>query len=316
MDPSDINEVKIINEKNVSAADVIKEANQIWDKAQAVWNGIKPMPAKKGKPQTIKASDFAALDELHKRITDEHRQFAQAYPTVLRHMVQEKWYSPAAFKEYMKKLEKQPWTNDAERMDSYTLYAELLMRETNKSQHLNQSTINAFKRDYRERIQKEHDQFVEDYKKLQKKLADEEKVIEESKRADLLAAFKRLAPQANVTQQRIEDMVELINKGVINTPMLVSVVNDLRRILAGESVAVLQKEYQDHRNAVNNANTPPATTKIHIPDEMDKIHAERVRKLALEQTARQEQAQREYTTYAAHTASDNDPDADIDDKVQ
>jgi len=310
MDPSDINKVEIVNEKNVSAADVIKEADKIWEKAQAVWNGIKPMPAKKGKPKTIKATDFAALDELYKRVTEEHREFAQAYPTVLRHMIQEKWYSPRAFREYMRSVEAHPWTNDAERMDSYTIYAELLMRETNASKHLNQSVINAFKRDYRERLQKEHDQFINDYKQLQKQLEDEEKRVEEAKRADLLTAFKRLAPQANVTQQRIEDMVALINSGVIKTSMLVSVVNDLRRILAGESVAVLQQEYKEHREAA--AATVPSTTKIHIPDEMEKIHAERVRKLALEQVARQEQAQREYN---ATKSRNDDPDADVDDKV-
>ena len=274
-----VKKISIGNERNVTKGDIIREADEIWHEAQQIWDGIKPLKsAKRGAPTTqISASDYELLDKVYEQIRAKHKDFATSYPTVLRHMIQEKWYDKTAFRKYMDIVEKSPWTNDAERMDSYTKYAELLLRETNKDKHLNLTVIAAFRRDYRERLQKEHDTFIKNYESLKARVEADAKYADELKRKDLMDAFKRISVSAGVDDKRREDVENLVSSGMLKTSQLESMVYDLRRVVAGTSVEEIRREYDDHRRALVEKAT---STTIQLPENMDVLSAQKIKELA------------------------------------
>jgi hypothetical protein len=271
-----IKKVSIVNEKNVTADQIIKEANEIWNKAKDIWNGVTPLKGKKnnnGKGNSaikISADDHTKLDELLDQMRAEHKEFATSYPTVLRHMVQEQWYSSNAFKDYMALVEKKPWTNDNERMDSYTTYAVLLFQATNQNKHLNKTTLEAFRRDYRLRLQKEHDDFMrlhKQYVENEKKSKAEE---DQMRRDEMLNALKRLAPSAGISTERLEQIVLLVQDGILSTEELTNMVYGIHGILVGENP-----------DKIRESATTSKSVSVHTAG-LNKDAAERLKQLATE----------------------------------
>lgn len=268
-----IKNVAIGNEHNVTAKDIINEADRIYKK---VIHGYKDIDVKKPKHGCPSITDDKEanekIDALYNKIRSEHKDFASSYPTVLRHMAQERWYDHDAFVKYMRELEKSPWTNDEQRMDSYTRYAELLLRETNKNKHMNNTTIAAFKRDYRRRLQEEHDTFMRDYKAIGDKVAAEEAEIDKAKRAGLISAFQRIAKVAGVEDEKIKQVNQLIESGLLKTNVLEAMVYDLRRAIAGTPIEEIRREYAEHNERVATVNANTKVLSEGVPDEqMEKI---------------------------------------------
>lgn len=337
MSQVEISDVKITNEKNVTKGDIIREASKMWKEAQDIWNGIKTIGGKKNKNKgkvKISSADHQKLDEIYRKMREEHKEFATSYPTVMRHMIQDKWFDIKAFREYMDSVEKNPWTNDSERMDSYTHYAVLLMRNTSKS-HVNVSTLNAFKRDYRMRLQNEHDQFMQDYEKYKAQVEMEAKNAEMEKRIDLMTAFKRLAPQSGISEEKVKDMEELVKNNMIKTSALETLVYDIRRVLAGENIDKIRKENEEHRRKLEEK-----AKNIQIEslgEKMASVHEEKIKELAaakikheIEEEETVEVETQPLTTSAPSTDnnsslrsssmiaknSDGDSDEDVEDKVK
>jgi len=223
-----IEKLEIKNEKNVTKQDIIDESEVIYRKCMQVWEGIVPISSKK-KPVKIKETDYKLLDDLYNRLVKEHRDFASAYPTVLRHLAQEKWFSPIAFRKYLDVVEKAPWTNDTARMDSYTEYAVILLRETNKDKHLNATIVESFRRDYRERLQKEHDTFLEKINKYKQEVEETETLVKSKSKVDLLYAFKRLSAMFNVDSERVAKVEELVNSGQLSVDELDNIVYNMKK---------------------------------------------------------------------------------------
>lgn len=277
-----VKKVTIINEKNVTKEDIIAEANAIWTEVLKTWKSIVPVHPPGGKragPMQILNTDIEILNKLFEKIRDEHKEFSQSYPTVLRHMVHDKWYDAGAFSEYMTRVEAKPWTNDSERMDSYAEYAAALFRKSSK-QHLNMTHLSAFKRDYRSRIQKEHDDFIKQYEEIEKEYNAERSAAEVEKRKHLAATFARIAPDAGMSEQKTKEVLDAIERGLIVTERLETLVYDLRRVISGVSPEQIRDEYIAHHKKLAEIE---ANTTIHVTDDMNKNAVERMKQLVAKQ---------------------------------
>lgn len=198
--------IVIRNEKDVTKADIIAEADSIWQNCQNIWNGI--APAKEGeKAIKISENNHKLLDELYMQVRDQHKDFNMAYPTVLRHMIQEKNYVPAAFAEYMDFVEKAPWNNDKERLDSYAEYAIILYRHRNAGRKVTATEIGIFRRKYREGLEKELNDFKENVEKHKEDAKKEQERREQARSRDLIKSFKRAAA-GKLSEDQIAAIVE------------------------------------------------------------------------------------------------------------
>src|SRR3989344_985710 len=136
----------IQNEKNVTKHDIVREMEAIWEEVQGIWNGIKPITVKQKKQQYVKISetDHKMLDSIFDRVRSEHKDLYMAYPTVLRHMIQEKQYNPKVFRSWMDKVEKAPWIDDKTKYDMWTDYAVMLYIDANCGRHPNKTVLESF----------------------------------------------------------------------------------------------------------------------------------------------------------------------------
>jgi transcriptional regulator NrdR family protein len=224
--------VRIENEGGLKAKDILEMANRIYSECKAYFkaNGIKYSMLEDGSTPDINKK----LDELFELKAKEYHQFYYSYPTVIRHMTQDMAYSPEAFERYLRGLEKAPWTNDAARMDSYTDYAVELYRIKNRNNRLSAKELSAFRRDYRGRLQKEHETFEADKERYKAMVQEENKRFDMEKRDELLAAMKRIAEQNNVDKNKIEAIGALINSGVLKADRLEVMVQEMQELARQE----------------------------------------------------------------------------------
>ena len=274
-----IKRVQIENEKNVTAEDIVREADEIWKKTRKVWKNVNVTETKRKKKITtnIAKEDMQVLHDFYATLRKEHPEITSSYPTVIKHMVFDKAYHTVAFRRYLKKVERTPWTNDSERMDSYADYFMGLYREMNKSEHLNATTLGVLRRDYRKRLQDEHENFMKDYDAMKKQVEDEEAEVGVEKRKTLVGALRRLAPLVGVSPEQLARVEALVEKNIMTTAKLEALVYDMRRVYAGEDVETIQKEYQDHQEKVRQIRE---NTSVQIPESMPTEAASAVQDLA------------------------------------
>lgn len=110
-----LGEAKIRYEKEVSIDDVVNEANQIHQKCKKLW------PAN---------DDSTALAKIHDDMVSDHRQFADAYPIVLRYMCELKQYRQKAFRRYLNYVKNHPWNSEDSYFESQAMYVTILFKET------------------------------------------------------------------------------------------------------------------------------------------------------------------------------------------
>lgn len=274
----DIRTVSIGNEKNVTADDILREADSIWAKCK---EHVGP------KSNISDENVVKKLDSLLADLQKEHKDFAGAYPTVLRHMVQELQYNHKVFQRYLAIVEKKPWTNDNERMDSYTDYAVLMYRERCRREgvhHANATEVAAFRKDYRRRLQSEHDNFVDTVKKFQKEVEDESKRYTAERRVELTSAFKRLSASANIPENKIAQVLAAIADNKISTPDLEQLVYNIRRSQAGVSYETIVREREEMQRKV--AEKLANTVLPNIPEkttEAEEDVLENIKKIRLKQ---------------------------------
>ncbi len=189
-----ISEVRIANAKDKTAVEIQEEMDSIW------------LDFRKKKLKTQEERD-----SYYERARGDHKDLNMAYPTVLRHMLQEGYYSSSAFEKYLKKLAVKPWTNDATRMDSYSDYWVLLYRQTHK--HYNMAALQRMRAEYREMLQEEHDNFQKAYKKYEQEFEAKEIANQLRKKQELLEAFQRLSGEKGLNSDYVNKIVQLYDTG-------------------------------------------------------------------------------------------------------
>jgi hypothetical protein len=212
--------VTIQNEDNVSLDFVLNEADAIWADFRR---------------RKISLADNPALDENYNRVVAEHKKLQHAYPMVLRHMLQQGLYDSGAFKKYLIHLQTHPWTKDAERLDSYTDYYILMYKALNKRKWT-QTEIQACRRNYRQMLQQEHDDFIAEYKKYEKKVEAQEKDYAVTRRINLIKAFQRMSIERGFELAEIKKLVDLAREGGITEDHLQNLCAELAKIPINESI--------------------------------------------------------------------------------
>ena len=275
--------MNIVNEKNVTKLDILNEANEIYKKCKEVWKSIDLVDVKpknsekktqKGKKQrNILETDHKKLDELFEKMRKEHKDFYDSYPTVLRHMIQDKKYSSKAFEKYLNHVEKNPWTKDEERMDSYTQYAVLLLIETRGSSHPNATEINLFKRDYRQRLQKEHDEFHDKLKELSKEQDNWQDELIQEKRKDLLETYRKIT-NGILAEDKIKQVEELANSGIIKVGQLENLVYDMKHVILGEPIENVIKNREEINEKIYEK---MEQTDVSIPDSLPEDQKQKIK---------------------------------------
>ncbi len=190
-----ISNIKVGNTGNVTSEQVLAEANGIWADAK-----------KKYEQENLTIVDTKRLDDIYNDFYASHKNLFMAYPTVMRHMLQEMQYSSKAFEAYLKRLTVRPWLNDEQRLDSYADYAVLLYKALNPK--YNPRVAQDLRGDYRKRLQDEHDSFKKRYEKHRRDVESDEKRLDSSRRDDLRALVAKMAADMGVDTTTINKMNE------------------------------------------------------------------------------------------------------------
>jgi len=177
---------KVENEKSVTPEQILEETNTIWKAANEIW-----------KRENVQLEDSKRLDQIYNQFWESHRDLFSSYPTVMRHMLQEKQYHKEAFRKYLKRLSVVPWTNDEQRMNSYADYAVLLYKTLNDRKHggggWTQSMANELRDDYLKRAQSEHEEFKRKYERHHRDVEADEKRLDMERRSELLLNIQQIA---------------------------------------------------------------------------------------------------------------------------
>lgn len=221
-----VKDLRVQNEGNVDRAYIVREADSLYKECLAEAErekiNVNKIISGKGKPDK---NDLDFLDKLFERMRKEHKQLFETYPTVLRHMIQELQFDKGVFNTYLKGLEKNPWMNDSQRMDSYTTYAVLLYKHANSGKHMSKTQIELFRKDYRQRLQSEHDKFIETVEAHKSQVEKESAHYDESKKRDMIAMLKKqletndaAAIQPEETER--EKLERLVKAGILSPDVL------------------------------------------------------------------------------------------------
>lgn len=213
-DPTLAKSASITNAKEISAEDILTEANAVWREANEIW-----------KKKNISLEDTKELDRIYNDYWEKHKDLFTSYPTIMRHMLQEKRYHPDAFRRYLARLKVRPWTNDEQRMDSYADYAVMLYKAlqngSNGKKRWTQAEASWLHQDYRKRLQSEHEDFKKKYEKHRKDVEEDEKRFDAERRKDLIVIVKRMAQSLGVstegshvdqyTPEQLEKMMSILS---------------------------------------------------------------------------------------------------------
>jgi hypothetical protein len=208
----------------------LNEANDIWAECKKIWGGYKSVEdvgkqisTGQKKYPAFNADNVELSDELYNKISKLHPEFNQSYPTVLRHMIQDQYYNSEAFKIYLMKLTEHPWTNDKERIDSYTDYYVLLYKKTHP--RYDEGTIKWLREDYRRRVKDSHDKFMNTYKHIETQIEKEEKLYDQERRNELARRLRRMLEDgvlslpeepASNEKENVKDELDNIINGLID----------------------------------------------------------------------------------------------------
>lgn len=241
--------VSIHNEGNVTSEDILAEANKIYEEF---------------KRAKISMNDYEKLDEYFKQVQKDHPQLYHAYPTVLQHMIQMKQYHPKAFSYYLKKLENNPWKNDSERLDSYTDYACILYRQTHSK--YNATQLNQLKRNYRKMLQNDHDKFVNSIKEREKQEDANIQRRDDEAKQKAIECFKRVATANEISDEKIEQIIGMVNEGIMCYDDLDTFTSELARTLLHNELE-RRKNVADDNETIIDATTTDTLVNIIVPDE-------------------------------------------------
>ena len=164
---------KVTYEKEVTPDDIINEADRIYLELKA---------------RKISARDTDGLDAFYKEMYGLHKEFAVAYPLVLKYLCQLGLYDSGVLRRYIKKAGVTALRSESDYLDLQTDYVVMLYKHT--TPHWDRKRAASLRTDVRAQLQRETD----DFKAVAKKYADDQKKREaendESNRKDFAQFFK------------------------------------------------------------------------------------------------------------------------------
>ncbi len=251
-----IKSATITNQKTKTPKDIVAEANEIWSKCAVAFNKFRRdsgRPVLKKSPE-LTDKDNKFLDEYFDDVAKEHRDFQTAYPTVLRHMIQELRYDAAVFLRYLEHLEKNPWKSDTERIESYAEYITMLMEAAYRGvgRRLTVTELTQFRRDYVARLTEEERITRTRIEEFAKEEEAKQSTYEKMERASLVSSLKRIiADYKEMVKENEVEMLgvaelektymiiaDLVEKNMMRTDTLRDAVYAVRKRLADRNVIV------------------------------------------------------------------------------
>jgi hypothetical protein len=207
-------EAKIEYAEQKTIADVQKEADEIFDKYK---KAVKKFCRDNNIPEryNAKLTMIQQLlvdkerDRLLKAFQDEHRKFTQAYPLVLRFMIQSGEYNSTVFERFLKHMQASPYKTEDQYFTIYSEYAKMLYRHYHPRASLRD--LSDVQENAKKALKKEKDEFEDLAKKYEKEF-DERiekanalkrlqigKILEETMRKSIAEAQSVLGAVERVT---------------------------------------------------------------------------------------------------------------------
>ncbi len=206
-----LNLQSIQNEGNVGIDYILNEAKTIW---------------KEFKAQGIDHYNYEKLDAYRLQVIEKHPQFASSYPTVLRHMIQEYKFTANAFKKYLMKLEKNPWKNDDERLESYADYYTCLYKDNPKlfgESHWNATSARTLHDNYLRVLQIEQKKIIDSIEAAEKDFDQKTESYKVKRLRTAINMFDDLARDQGLPQETID----ILHKMVAEDKMSVETVENI-----------------------------------------------------------------------------------------
>ncbi|SIP86028.1 Hypothetical protein PACV_315 [Pacmanvirus A23] len=200
--------IHIQNEKNVTIDEIVAEANHIWQMVRK---------------RKIPFGNIDAAEALMSEIRKTNPEFSKSYPIVLRYMCQMDEYDSRALKKYLIKIEKHPWKNEVEYLDSQTDYVVLLYQI--KHPRWNKTDVNNLRRNVRNLLQREHVAFKTYAEEFNKEVNAEEEIFK-SRRVEELRNFVQKAGESGISSAETIRVETDLNSSKIDLDYLLNVKAD------------------------------------------------------------------------------------------
>jgi hypothetical protein len=135
-----------------------------------------------------KADEALIRDVCLEHFRGMYPKFSKSYPTVLRYMIQLKQYSSKALEKYLRLIEKTPWLNDDEFLQSQVDYIMMLQRTLHT--HYNTKTLAVYRKEIEETLVKEKKDFHAKQEEAEKRVEAADQVVKEERRSKLMEFLK------------------------------------------------------------------------------------------------------------------------------
>jgi hypothetical protein len=152
-----VSSARIEYEKNVTADDILREAGEIYAETRR---------------RKIDIKDHEAIDKFAAEMRRKHKQFAEAYPIVLRYITQLGEYHPDALRLYLTKIQEHPWKDEDSYLRSQTDYVILLYKAKHK--RWNATQVANLRENIYQELKKEKEKFKEYSEKFEKEVQQDE----------------------------------------------------------------------------------------------------------------------------------------------
>jgi hypothetical protein len=197
-------ESKIEYEEKKTIDDIINEADEIFEsfkRDMKKFRKTNKLPMNYFHPlnETEQLMVNNEADRLLKYYQKKNEKFQQAYPLVLRFMIQTGKYNSSVFKLFMTKMTKNPYKSEDEYFDRYSEYAKMLHKHYNP-----RSSANELKYVYETTkisLKKEKETFESTVKKYENEYSDRMKKAQELKKKYILERIAQITEHVDVTNQ-------------------------------------------------------------------------------------------------------------------
>jgi superfamily II RNA helicase len=177
--------VNIVDKYKMSTAGLKVCIDDVVDEGKVIYLMAKKYKASKGE---MTKADY---EDLHKKITTDHKDFAAVYIMTIRVIVYEGRYYKDVMRKYIEYLSKTPWNDKKEFLDRQAQYLFLIQRELNP--RANMKTLHQYRENVRKSLHEEDDKFAEYAKEVTKTVDAEIEDTKDDRRDRLYQQLKQLS---------------------------------------------------------------------------------------------------------------------------
>lgn len=217
--PNDISQLNMLEERqkeienktNLPQQPIVSE-EMVINEADTIYSEIKQL----NKVEPLHPSDENFKKKIEKRIKyiqDCHKDFANAYPLVIRYMVEYGQYRTKALKNYLASVRARPWVDKEAFLKSQADYVGCLYREIHK--HYNPKMIENLKRDVYYQLKKEDESFEKIKKETEIEVENKHKELQNKRKKELFEYIlkrKELANRGELNEEQQKELDKVYEK--------------------------------------------------------------------------------------------------------